>query len=108
MRDTRPIEEQVAELTQEQQNNVVRAFHWDTCYCLWTTAALSLVIFLIVKDNPFFVFVPAKFQIALLGAIAMFVMVVVFIVWKIVVAVAIPYYNKHKARYILKMRQQRK
>ena len=99
MKDTRSIEERVAELTESQKKKIICTYRWDS-NILGVIVALSVIILLILKD--YLANVDTEYILAIFGFIVMALLLIGFIIFKIVVAVAVPYYDKHVARYIIK------
>ncbi len=101
MKDSRSIEEQVAELTEHQKDTVVKVGIWGSVILCVTTIPMLLmflsgVIMMVVSpltmtDTLFTVWL-------IFGAlIAVFV-----IVYWVVIKAAFPYYSDKKAQYIIK------
>lgn len=103
MRETKSIEEQVAELTEEQKNNIVHVYRWDAG-CVMISAGISVLIFSLLSSSSFSNILDSKALFAIFGCVFMFVAVIVFVIFKVVVKISVPYYDKYKARHIIKMR----
>ena len=104
MKDTRSIEEQVAELTEKQKDTIVRVGIWGTVILLVTIVPLLLLFMLGVVAmamNPLLMTEGALIGWGILGAIIF----VVLIVYLIVIKTAFPYYSDKKAKYIRKIRK---
>lgn len=83
MKDTRSIEEQVAELTEKQKDTVVKVGIWGIIILLVITLPLLLLF--------------------VLGAITFLIVIVYLIIIKTV----FPYYSDKKAQYIMKSRKRK-
>ena len=104
MKDTRSIEEQVAELTEKQKDTIVRVGIWGTVILLVITVPLLLLFMLGVVAmvmNPLLMTEGALIGVGILGAIIF----VVLIAYLIIIKTAFPYYSDKKAKYIRKIRK---
>ena len=104
MKDTRSIEEQVAELSEKQKDTVVKVGIWGTVIMLVTVAPLLLLFVLgtiVIMMNPLMITESVFFGWAIMGAIIF----VVLIAYVIIIKAAFPYYSDKKARYIMKSRK---
>ena len=104
MKDTRSIEEQVAELTEKQKDTIVRVGIWGTVILLVITIPLLLLFMLGVvtmATNPLLMTEEAFIGWEILGAIIF----VVLIAYLIIIKTAFPYYSDKKAKYIMKSRK---
>ena len=107
MKDTRSIEEQVAELTEKQKDTIVRVGIWGTVIFL-VTAVPPLLLFIlgavIIVTDSLLMTEAAFFGWGILGAITF----VVLIAYLIIIKTAFPYYSDKKAKYIMKSRKGKK
>lgn len=104
MRNSETIEQQVNALTPEQQKKVLTVYRWDTQWCVLLSLGLSLAIFLLLFASPALSLVDPKITFGIFGFILIGVMLTVFVIFKLVIMLTVPYYNKHIARYILQNR----
>ena len=106
MKDTRSIEEQVAELTEKQKDTVVKVGIWGTIILLVITLPLLLLFVLGAIGmvmNPLSMTGPAFIGWAVIGVIT-FIIVIVYL---IIIKTAFPYYSDKKAQYIMKSRKRK-
>ena len=108
MKDTRSIEEQVAELTEEQRKNIICVYRWDTQWCMLLICGISILLFLLFFSSSSLYFVDPEVVLGIFGFIVIGVMLIVFVIFKVIVLIKVPYYDKHKARYIIKLHSQRR
>ena len=108
MKDTRSIEEQVAELTEQQKDAILKVAKYGTiiliitmCLCIVATVitfAISVVMISIVGSYVCFVSIP-------IFALIFLSYVVVLVAYTIFLNVKVPYYSDKKAKYL---KQQKK
>ena len=70
MRDNKSIEQQAAELTEEQKNRIMLVYKFDTS-CFPIVVAISAVLFLVFKNQFWADFVDTKILWSLFGFMTM-------------------------------------
>ena len=108
MKDTRSIEEQVAELTEQQKDAILKVAKYGTviliitlCLCMVAVVinmAISFVMIPIVDSYVYFVSIP-------IFALIFLFYIVVMVAYIIFLNVKVPYYSDKKAKYL---KQQKK
>ena len=104
MKDTRSIEEQVAELTEKQKDTIVKVGTWGTVILLVIEVPLLLLFMfglLTMVTDPLSMTDAAFTGWKILGVIIFVVAIVYFIIIK----AAFPEYSDKKATYIMKSRK---
>ena len=102
MKDKRSIEEQVAELTEDQKNKVIKAGFWATI--AYIVGFLPLLIIFILATLGMFIFpsfatsIPYIVAWAVLGLLTF----ATLIAWFVILKVVCPYYSDRKYAYIKK------
>ena len=111
MKDTRSIEEQVAELTEQQKDAILKVAKYGTviliitlCLCIVAMVinmAIALVMIPIVDSYAYFVALP-------ISALIFLFYVVVMVAYLIFLNVKVPYYSDKKAKYLKKQKKAEK
>lgn len=107
MKDTRSIEEQVAELTEEQRKNIICVYRWEQWF-MPLVCGISILLFLLFFGSSSLYSVDPEVVLGIFGFIVIGVMLIVFVIFKVIVLIKVPYYDRHKARYIIKLHSQRR
>lgn len=107
MADKKSVAEQVAELTEKQQQTVARVGIWGTVILCVTVIPLLVIMIL-----GFISFVSDPLSMTRQAMMGFFVLCgiigVLLVAYFVVIKVAFPYYSDKKARYILKNRKNKK
>ena len=108
MKDTRSVEEQVAELTEDQKKMILKVYKYGTIF-----QVIVLILTIISCALAFAVGIAltmmtgAPLFVALMPLISAFaVFVIVEIIYLVVINVVCPYYSEKKLKYLKKLKKE--